>query len=154
MENQSIPARVLASVIGKIIAMSLALGPVTRLMTRSLYAVLNSRLSWWQQLTLSKEAMEELVFWKNHMHKLNGQNLWPSPSAVRVVYSDASNTGYGGYSVEHGGHIAWGQWSKEEAQQSSTWRELKAVRLVLEAFSIKLKNQRVRWFTDNQNVRY
>ena len=66
-ENQSIPARVLASVIGKIIAMSLALGPVTRLMTCSLYAVLNSRLSWWQQLTLSVEAKDELVFWENHM---------------------------------------------------------------------------------------
>ena len=140
--NQIIPAKVLASIIGKIVAMSLALGSVTQLTTRRLYAVLNSRFSWDQQLTLSKEATEELVFWKIHMSKFNGQNLWPSPSAVRVVYSDASNTGYGGYCVEHGGHIMWGQWSQEEAQQSSTWWELKAVRLVPEAFSDKLKNQR------------
>jgi len=51
---------------------------------------------------------------------------------VRVVFSDASDTGFGGYTVEHGGLIANGQWSREVAQQSSTWRELRAVRLVLE----------------------
>ena len=54
--------------------------------------------------------------------------------------------------MEHGGSIANGQWSELEAQQSSTWRELKAVRRVLESFAKKLRNQRARWFTDNQNV--
>jgi len=54
--------------------------------------------------------------------------------------------------VEHGGLIVNGQWSREEAQQSSMWRELRAVRLVLESFGPKLQNERVRWFTDNQNV--
>jgi len=69
-----------------------------------------------------------------------------------VVFSDASNTGFGGYTVENGGLIASGQWSKEETQQSSTWRELRAVHLVLESFSSKLQNERIRWFMDNQNV--
>lgn len=41
---------------------------------------------------------------------------------------------------------------QQEAQQSSTWRELKAVRLVLESFAKKLCNQRVCWLTDNQNM--
>ena len=36
--------------------------------------------------------------------------------------------------------------------QSFTWQELYAVRLVLEALKSKLENERVRWFTDNQNV--
>ena len=72
--------------------------------------------------------------------------IWPSPSAVRVVYSDASSTGC----VEHGSYIANNcQWTEQEAQQSSTWHELRAVRQVL---AKKLYNQRVRWFTDNQNV--
>ena len=51
-----IPARKLASLIGKIISMSLALGPVARLMTRNLYAVLNCRLAWCHKLTLSNEV--------------------------------------------------------------------------------------------------
>ncbi len=54
--------------------------------------------------------------------------------------------------VEHGPHVAYGQWSPEEAVQSSTWRELCGMRLVLESVASKLANSRVHWFTDNQNV--
>jgi len=72
--------------------------------------------------------------------QFNGQDLQPKPSAVRV---DASNTGYGGYMVEHGGQIANGMWSEEEAAQSSTWRELRAVQQVLESFVHDLQNERV-----------
>ena len=54
--------------------------------------------------------------------------------------------------VERGSLITNGQWSLEEAKQSSTWRELRAVRMVLESFQSKLKHERVCWFTDNQNV--
>jgi len=89
-------------------------------MMRSLYAVLNSRISWCAQLQLSEEAKQELKFWLTRIQHFNGQNLWPKPSAVRVVYSAASYTGYGGYAVEHGGWLATGQWDKEEALQSST----------------------------------
>ena len=45
-----------------------------------------------------------------------------------------------------------GQWTAEEASQSSMWRELTAVFRVLEAVSEKLSCARVRWFSDNQNV--
>ena len=48
--------------------------------------------------------------------------------------------------------MAAGQWSENDRVKSLTWRELKAVSLVLESFSKKLRNQRIRWFTDNQNV--
>ena len=91
--------------------------------------------------------MEELIFWLQHIDKFNGLNIWPKPS----VYSDASSTGYGGYCAEHGDQIAVGQWSPEEAHQSSTGGN-SAVRLVLGAFGPKLKSCRVCWFTDNQNV--
>ena len=121
-------------------------------MIRNLYAVLNSKTAWCQKLKLTPEGLQELGFWLNEMSKFNGQRIWPKPSAVRVVYSDASATGYGGYTFEHGTMVANGQWSPKDARQSSTWRELCAVRLVLEAFQSKLENEWVRWFTDNQNV--
>ena len=151
-KSQVMQARLLASLIGKIMSMSLALGPVTRLMTRSLYAALNSKSAWCQKLTMTPAALGELTFWFNEVSKFNGQYIWPKPSAVRVVYSDASATGFGGYTVEHGHLIANGHWSEEEAKGSSTLRELKAVRMVLESFQSKLGNERIRWFTDNQNV--
>ena len=74
------------------------------------------------------------------------------PSAVRVVYSDASETGYGGYVVEHGPCVSRGCWELEEAACTSTWRELSAVHMVLLSMAPKLVNAQVCWFTDNQNV--
>ncbi len=133
--SECIRARRLASIVGRIISMSLAFGPVSRLMTRSLYAVLEARHAWCSSL-----------------QEYNAQPIWHSPSAVRVVYSDASDTGYGGYVVEHGNCVSYGLWTADEAKQSSTWRELAAVHLVLKSVAPKLVNCRVRWFTDNQNV--
>ena len=66
------PARELASLIGKIISMSLALGPVTRMMTRKLYAVLNSRVAWCHKLTLSSDASQEIDFWISEIKNFNG----------------------------------------------------------------------------------
>ena len=151
-DHTVVPARRLASLIGKIMSMSIALGTVTRLMTRNLYAVLNLSTSWCQEVPLTQESLQEVEFWLSEIGRFNGHGIWPKPSAVRVVYSDASSTGYGGYMVEHGHLVANGLWSDEEARRSSTWRELKAVRMVLESFQEKLRNERVRWFTDNQNV--
>ena len=145
-------ARSIASVIGKIISISVAVGPVSRLMRRSLYALLNSRQSWRSQLLLSQEAKSELQFWLTSLEAWNGQGMWHSLAVVRVVYTDASHTGYGGYTVEHGCHIAHGNWLPEEQLESSTWRELRAVRQVFESLVGKLRNKRVRWFTDSQNV--
>ena len=146
------PAKQIASVVGKIVSMSIALGPVARLMTRSLYSLLNNRQSWFETLCISPEAGKELQLWHESITIYKSQNIWKSPSAMLVVYSDASGTGFGGYTVEHGSQVAHGQWSEWEACQSSTWRELKAVLNVLQSFAIQLQCERVRWFTDKQNV--
>ena len=151
-DNVTIPAKTLARLTGKIISMSMAIGPVARLMTRVLYTLLNTKVSWSQAVTLSDEARAEILFWNTEIPRFNGQNIWVGPSALRVVYTDASDKGYAGYTVHHGCHIAQGPWSPEESTKSSTWRELRAVRLVLEALESKLTNERIRWFTDNQKL--
>ena len=147
-----VSARQLASIVGKIISMGLAVGPVSRLMTRSLYALLESRIAWCGLLALPEEARKELEFWSTNLADYKAQPIWHSPSAVRVVYSDASDTGYGGYVVEHGHYTAHGQWTAPEAVLSSTWRELTAVWRVLQSLASELSSNRVRWFSDNQNV--
>ena len=138
--------------VGKIISMGLALGPIARFMTRELYALLHKRYAWCDRLELTAEAKFELQFWIESREDYNARPIRHSPSAMRVAFSDASNTRYGSYTVEHGMHIAQGNWSLEEARQNSTWRELVAVGRVLEAVATKLGNGRLRWFTDNQNI--
>ena len=123
-------ARHIARIIGKIISLSLAVGLVSRLMTRSLYAVVNERYTWSDMLSLSPEALCELKFWEANPQEYNSQPLWREPGAIRLVYSDASDTGFGGYVVEHGQYIVHGHWDAVEAQQSSTWRKLNLQSLI------------------------
>ena len=83
----------------------------------------------------SEEKLKTLmhsVWWFcfNYIQLLCGSNSYCSHHASNLI-----NTGYGGYTVEHGMHIAQGNWIPEEAKQSSTWRELVAVGRVLKAVS-------------------
>ena len=59
--------RKLASIVGQTISMSLAIGPVSRLRTRALYHVLNSRRYWSDVLPLSCASRDELLFWKSSL---------------------------------------------------------------------------------------
>ena len=85
--EEKVSAKYLATLISKIMALSIAVGPVARLMTRSLYAVLNSRTSWFQKLDILPEAKDELMFWQESLPRLQGQNIWQSLSAVRESFT-------------------------------------------------------------------
>ena len=113
-----IRARKLASIVGQIISRGLAFGPVSRFMTRYLYAVLESRIAWCDVITLSHEASKELEFWSRGLEGCNAQPIWHTPSVVRVVYLDASETGYGRYVVEHGASVSYA-WSVDTARGST-----------------------------------
>ena len=76
----------------------------------------------------------------------------PKSSVVPIVYSDASDTGFGGYSVQCGVDLVAGNWSKQHLGLSSTSKELLAVKFVLLSMLNQLSGLTVKWFTDNQNV--
>ena len=69
-----------------------------------MYAMINRRKFWNEKLTVSIDAREEIDFWLQKVESLNGRQFVWSPSATRVAYSDASSSGYGGYTVEVGPH--------------------------------------------------
>ena len=48
--------------------------------------------------------------------------------------------------------ISHKMWSVEEAQKSSSYRELKAIFLGLESFLLLVKRHTIKWYTDNQSV--
>lgn len=113
---QVVPTHCLASLIGKIMTMALALGLVTQLMTCSLYTDLNCKIAWCQKSILTPEALVESKFWAHEIISFNGQHIWYRPSAVWLVYSDVSFTGYGGCLAMHGNKIINGQWLKSESK--------------------------------------
>lgn len=87
--------RQLASIVGQIVSMSLGLGSVARLMTRSLYTIINCRTTWNDQVVWTEEAWAEMKFWENNIESLNGKEMRYSAGAVRLVYFDAMIQGMG-----------------------------------------------------------
>ena len=87
-------------------------------MTRSLYDLIESHSTWCNYLAVSGETQVELHFWRSNVERYNSQSIWRSPSAIWLIYSDASDTGHGGYLVEHGTFTMNGQWSPAESAQS------------------------------------
>ena len=68
--------RILATVVGQIISLTPCVGDVTRIMTRSLYAVVNTKVTWNSTVVLTKEACSELVFWSQNVDCLNCRCPW------------------------------------------------------------------------------
>ncbi len=146
-------ARALASVVGSIISMSLGLGPVARMRTRSLYTNINEAWYWDQNVPVSQEAVEEINFWLDNFDGVNDFPIWPVSPLVQVLsYSDASDRAWGGFVVSMRDIIAKGTFADEDVGTSSTLRELKATLYVLGSFREKLEGKVVKCHLGNQNV--
>ena len=101
--------------------------------------------------------VEELKFWKDNLRSLSGCSFVPSLSQIDVYFevaSDASGVGVFGYLVDDSKCVLLKRaFSAEEKKESSTYRELLALRdIYLSDFSLDLKDQVVRHLTDNKSV--
>ena len=146
-------ARKLAQFVGKIISMGFVFGNITLIMTRySHFDILRSP-TWDGKISLSGSTLNELCFWKDNIPFLNSRRLLSVQSHyTRVYYSDASSTGCASYMLEFHNTISHKMWSVEEAQKSSSYRELKAISLGLESLLLLVKGHTIKWYTDNQSV--
>jgi len=148
-----VSAREVSRATGILISMGLALGPVARLFTRNLYRDQNSVPTLSYKLSLSEESLQEVQFWIENFAELAGQPMWHSAPSIDVIsYSDASSTGWGGYVVQLGQKVARGDWDEKDRNQSSTYRELKAVRLVLQSYAPLLSSKECKHRSDNQSA--
>ena len=150
--TQQHPTRVhvkcVASIVGQIISLPSCVGSVARIITRFLFPVISSADSWDCEVLLTQDAIS---FWRHNVHALNGKVYWETH---KITFSEASDSACGAFvqlqpDVELVSHQ---NWSIAETAQSSTWRELKAVCLALEAFARHLSGCKVVWYSDNQNV--
>ena len=69
------PVRKLASVCGKIISLGSCVDNLSRLMSRNLFAVINSPPLWNSYVVLLSEALAELNFWKDNRCGYTGHFL-------------------------------------------------------------------------------
>ena len=129
----SMTARSVARIVGTIVSMGLALGPVARMRTRKLYMDINKPSLWDQRIKLSDGAKDELYFWNNCFYRFNGQPVWHASTKISVLtYADASQFGWGGYCVNLSEVCAKGNFSESEMSGSSTWRSYWLLALYLE----------------------
>ena len=109
LQKDQIVARDLASITGQVISMTCPVGNVGRLFTRNCSAAIEPRTSWAQPLNVSAAIRYELSFWLSNIDTINGRS-----SAVGVVYSDASDSGFGCYFVQCGVDLVSGVWSQND----------------------------------------
>ncbi|CAC5425737.1 unnamed protein product [Mytilus coruscus] len=151
--SEIVHVRTVASLVGQIVSMSYVIGNIAYLMTKYLSMDVITACSWDSYIILSEQSIGNIKFWKYKISNINFKRFNFNLSCNTIVYTDASNTGYGGSIVENPKSIAHGMWSSSEAQNSqSTWKELTAVRNVLLSLLDFIKDKRLKWFTDNQNV--
>ena len=147
-----VPVKLLDSFAGQIISMTLTLGPVTRLMTRTSYRAIESHVFWSDSIFLPDSVVLELNFWLQNISLLNGFPFRFRLAPTMQIYSDASDTGFGGFVKGNRALRYHGTWTPAERLTSSTWRELVAILRLLSEWCAILANQKVKWFTDNSNV--
>ena len=84
---------------------------LTRLRTRFLYKVIDSRSTWDSRFNigLHNDCLSEILFWKNYIVNLNSRNIVPYQAPFLLSFSDASNVACGAYLVgtEEVSHRMW-----------------------------------------------
>ena len=115
-----VPVRKAASFVGQIISMSIVIGPVSQIMTRCISINILQARTWNSYIKLTSDSQQQLTFWENTLVSLKKRSLSSTGSCSKIVYSDASGTGYAGYEVGTINGVSRGTWTVEEAVKSST----------------------------------
>lgn len=144
--------RNLAKIAGSVNSIYLAVGPIARLLTRQMYAAIDSRSAWDSILPISSSLMVELKFWYLNIDCFNGYSIRPPPTSSVVIFTDASDVAFGGFSSNLSVSSVSGMLLADDKGQSSTYRELKAIYYVLASYAKELESTKVKVFTDNDNA--
>jgi len=154
IDKRVVSARSLSRVAGKLTALWPAVGKLARLMTKCLHSQIAVASSFDARLVPSPESIAEMHFWKTFLPQHKGLPIRNFGRTESVVFTDASATAGGAIMrVGQGSYVCHLPFSMAERQQSSTWRELKAVEYALRSFgSSFLYGKRVSLRTDNRGV--
>ena len=155
LNSLSSTPRLLAQLVGYIISIKLAIGPKAVFFTRYMQIAIADSSSWSKVIHISDSIRSEMMFWNNLCHDNNvlSYPIFDQQCGVGAlsIYTDASGTGGGGFIKEIANTEVHFKWHYDDQCESSTYRELKALYLVLQKSLPFIKNKEIIWHTDNQN---
>ena len=147
LNKGQVSARGLARITGQCISMSRAVLPA-KLLLRNLYRLLQSRITWSDNILLDSHSITDLEWWLQSLSAWNGQTFKKDTRSLVQVTSDASKLGYGG-TILHQNLEAQGFWNYSIEHRSSNYRELLAVLMTLKSFLPFLRHKSVQFLSDN-----
>ena len=112
--------RELAIIAGTIISVPLAVGPISRLLTRQMCFAIETRSAWVTTIHFSPSLLLELKVWYCNINCFNGHSIRPPLTTHIFVFSDANAVAFGGFSASLDGTVVSGTWEPEDVGQSST----------------------------------
>jgi hypothetical protein len=143
----------ISRVTGTIASTKFAIGQLVHLFTRHLNHLISTSTSWYQHVTISEDAVSELKFWLDNIEHFNGHTFKPNITTSEIIFSDASDSGYGGFSFHRLEKLVCaGKFTAQESSRSSTYRELLAVKLVLQSYDTILRGQSIQINVDNYSA--
>ena len=152
-----VAVRRVASVVGLLQSVRLAVGPLVAILTRSLYHVVNEAKSWKSFVKLDDLARLELDWWINNLSSVSSFPIQGKKRTVKghsqvEVAGDGSGVGHFVYLVGNGERLASRPFSEREMGESSTYRELCAFEDMWTSEKVleKYKGYCVTHFTDSQ----
>ena len=90
------------------------------MITKSLSVDICKASTWFSVIILSEENKEQLKFWQQKIRHLNCKRMMCGNSYSKIIYSEASSSGYAGFQVSTINKVVHGMWSQDETVKSST----------------------------------
>ena len=114
-------------------------------MTRNSCITICDRNTWDSKFEYSDLVESELKFWFQNCLSIPSKLISPIQSKPeRIVFADASSFAGAGFVELNGKHtVVHSMWKNEEVNKSSTWREMKAIFIILQFIFICLFIQQI-----------
>ena len=103
LSGDLVSAKLISRITGHLISMTWGIGPTARLFTRQMYKFIDTQISTFTQVPINGELRFELNFWKNNLRNLNGYKMKVVQDFSRIMFTDASENGFGGFIIEKNG---------------------------------------------------
>ena len=130
LESKFFPVRQLASWVGKLQSLRLAIGPIVSIMCKSLYFLISSAFSWCSNIRLDKNSKVEAEWWRDNLKHFSTYPIIIDNTTVKVdtsVSSDTSGSGYFVVNLDRHIKLKSAPFSEIDSLRSSNWRELYAI---------------------------